>query len=140
MFGRILIPTDLTTSRAVKALEISGRIAQPDGSQIYLLHVIEMIAGAGFEELASFYRTLEEKARARLNEIVDLAVVTQGQVKADIVYGQRTEQVLEFVTAKQIDLIVLPSHPIVPSQPYHGWGTMSYKIGILAPCPVLLVK
>lgn len=140
MFRRILIPTDLTTSRAVKALEIAGELAAPEGSRIYLLHVIEMVAGTSFEELASFYRTLEEKAQARLNEIVKLAVVKHGQVMAEIVYGGRTEQTLEFVTANQIDLIVLPSHPIDRSQPYRGWGTMSYKIGILAPCPVLLVK
>jgi nucleotide-binding universal stress UspA family protein len=61
-------------------------------------------------------------------------------VDVEIVYGRRAEETLRFARANQTDLIVLASHPIDPSQPYRGLGTMSYRLAILAPCAVLLVK
>jgi hypothetical protein len=39
-----------------------------------------------------------------------------------------------------IDLIVLNSHRIDLKNPGAGWGTWSYKIGILSQRPVLPVK
>ena len=57
-----------------------------------------------------------------------------------IVYGRRADEVLQFARSNDIDLIVLASHPLDPSQPHGSIGTMSYKLGILAPCAVLLVE
>ena len=39
-----------------------------------------------------------------------------------------------------VDLIILGSQKIDPARPGQGWGTTSYKVGILCRCPVLLVK
>ena len=39
-----------------------------------------------------------------------------------------------------IDLIVLKSHRIDRQNFSTGWGTVSYKVGILAQYPVFLVK
>ena len=142
MFRRILIPTDLT-DRTLKALEAAGGVLAPDGSQVTLLHVIETIPGIEFGELASFYGGLEKKARARLRDIIDRAPAQRPELTVEIVHGRRAEEIVRFATSHQIDLIVLASHAIDPSQPSQssrGWGTMSYKVGILAPCPVLLVK
>ena len=36
--------------------------------------------------------------------------------------------------------VVLASHRVNPSRVNRDWGTISYKEGILAQCPVLLVK
>lgn len=139
MFRRILVPTDLT-DRTVKALDVAAGIAKSDQSHVTVLHVIETIAGAEFDELSSFYRRLEERARKQLDEIVARVQALQGRLDVAIVYGRRTEEVLRFARSHDIDLIVLASHPVDPSQPYGGAGTMSYKLGILAPCAVLLVK
>ena len=38
------------------------------------------------------------------------------------------------------DLIVLTAPRFDPAAPGAGWGSMSYRIGILSQCPVLLVK
>jgi universal stress protein A len=138
MFKRILVPTDLT-ERTVRALQVASSlgIAHP---QVTLLHVIETIAGAEFEELSSFYATLETRARERLDDLVGRTPGRPGEVDVAIVYGRRAEEVLRFARENAIDLIVLASHPVDPSEPYSGVGTMSYKLGILAPCAVLLVK
>jgi universal stress protein A len=42
--------------------------------------------------------------------------------------------------ARRADLIVLASHPVNPAMLGRDWGTISYKVGILAQCAVLLVK
>jgi len=40
----------------------------------------------------------------------------------------------------QADLIVLTSPPFHPEQPLAGLGSMTWRISLLASCPVLLVK
>ena len=62
------------------------------------------------------------------------------EVDRTVVYGKPAEEIVRFAVDKQVDLIVLASHQIDLSRLGHGWGTLSYKIGVLAPCPVLLVK
>jgi nucleotide-binding universal stress UspA family protein len=139
MFRRILVPTDLT-DRTVNALNIAVGLAKREEPSVMLLHVIETIADAEFDEFSSFYRRLEERARKRLDEIVARAGTPLARVDVAIVYGNRAEEVLRFARSNAVDLIVLASHPLDPSQPHHGVGTMSYKLGVLAPCAVLLLK
>lgn len=139
MFQRILVPTDLS-DRTIKALQVASDVAAADDAQLMLLHVIETIAGADFDELSSFYGTLEKRARNRLNDIMTRASIRHAQIEAYIVVGKRVEETLRFAHANGVDLIVLASHPIDPSQPGSSISTMSYKLGILAPCAVLLVK
>lgn len=72
--------------------------------------------------------------------IVTRASVPHAQVDAHVVFGRRVEETLNFSRARQVDLIVLASHPIDPAEPASSMGTRSDKLGILAPCAVLLVK
>jgi nucleotide-binding universal stress UspA family protein len=139
MFKRVLIPTDLT-DRTVRALQVAGSLAVTHLPHVTLLHVIETIAGAEFEELSSFYSSMERRARERMNDLIARTPGRQGEIHVAIVYGRRAEEVLRFTRENAIDLIVLASHPVEPSKPSSGLGTMSYKLGILAPCAVLLVK
>ena len=69
MFRRILVPTDLT-DRTVKALDVAASIAKSDQGRVTVLHVIETIAGANFDELSPFYRKLEERAQKQLGAMV----------------------------------------------------------------------
>ena len=55
-------------------------------------------------------------------------------------YGKRAEQIVDFAAAHAVDLIVLASHRVNPTMVNRDWGSISYKVGILAQCPVLLVK
>ena len=139
MFRHILVPSDLT-DRTIRALEIAVRLARQDHARITLLHVIETITGTHFDELLSFYGELERRAAERLKAIAGSAAAGQPPPAIEIVYGKRVEEVLRFVRDKQVDLIVLASHPVDPAQPSGGLGTMSYKLGALGPCAVLLVK
>ena len=139
MFRRILIPTDLT-DRTIRAIHVARDVQAPEESQLILLHVIETIVGADIEELSSFYGTLEQQAWDRLHDIATRTSVPDAQVDAHVVFGKRVEETLKFANVHQVDLIVLASHRINPAEPASSIGTMSYKLGILAPCSVLLVK
>jgi nucleotide-binding universal stress UspA family protein len=139
MFRRILIPTDLT-DRTIRAIHVARDVQAPHDSRLMLLHVIETVTGAEFEELSSFYGTLEKQAWNRLHDIATRASVPHAQIDAHVVFGKRVEETLKFARVHQVELIVLASHPIDPVAPASSIGTMSYKLGILAPCAVLLVK
>jgi nucleotide-binding universal stress UspA family protein len=139
MYRRILVPTDLT-DRTIKALEVATNIAAPGDARITLVHVIETIAGAEDNQLTAFYRKLKRQAAKRLKEVISRGSGKRSEIVTEIVYGERVDEVLRFVRANDVDLIVLASHPLDASKPYEGLGTMSYKLGILAPCAVLLVK
>lgn len=138
MFRNVLVPTDLT-DRTTRALDVARGIAGT-GTRLTLLHVIETISGAEFEELASFYNRLEKRARERLDELAGTAAAGGPRIDIAIVYGHRVEEVLRFARDNGTDLIVLASHPLDAAGPAAGVGTMSHKLGILAPCAVLLVK
>jgi universal stress protein A len=138
MFHRILVPTDLT-ERADRALELAVANA-PDKSRVTLLHVIETVRGLEFEEMKPFYQKLEKKAHEKMAAAAGQLPQGRIEVVHEIVYGDRAEEIVKFAAADRADLIVLASHRVNPSAVGRDWGTISYKVGILAQCPVLLVK
>jgi universal stress protein A len=137
LFRHILVPTDLT-ERTEKALQLAARLTVSDASRITLVHVIETIDGMQLDELKSFYQRLERKARAAMTKLAREAPAQH--LESALVYGRRAEKIVKYATAHDVDLIVLASHRVKPSGINRDWGTISYKVGILAQCPVLLVK
>jgi hypothetical protein len=61
-------------------------------------------------------------------------------IKSEIIYGRRVREILNFAQEHEVDLIIPNSHRINPTDPTQGWDTISYKVGILSQCPVMLVK
>jgi universal stress protein A len=138
MFQRILVPVDLTDKHQ-QAIDLAARLLD-SGGEIVVLHVIELLHGLSQEEGRDFYRRLERAAVKQLQPLVRSLGDRQIPARQEIRYGDRAQEVLRFCQESGVDLIVLTSHRIGPSNPTTGWGTLSYKIGILAQCPVLLVK
>jgi universal stress protein A len=138
-FKRILVPTDLT-DRATRALDLALALAAGRGSRVTLLHVVETVRGLGFDELRPFYRQLEKRGREKLAALTRRAGHAGPRIAQAVVYGRRAEEVVKFATRNRMDLIVLASHRVKPNMIGRDWGTISYKVGILAQCPVLLVK
>jgi nucleotide-binding universal stress UspA family protein len=139
MFKKILVPMDLTATHE-HTVGIAAELAKPSRGKVTLLHVIELIEGVALSEDREFYERLENKARIHLEPFQSRLEELGISARALVVYGNRTEQVLRTAQEMQADLIVLTSHRIDPGTRGAGWGTLSYKIGILAACPVLLVK
>jgi universal stress protein A len=139
MFQRILVPTDFS-KKSKKALDIAVNIASRKKGVIYLLHVIEIISDTTFEEFKDFYNNLEKRAEKHMDAILTQRQESRTDIRCDIVYGKRTQEILKFVIDNKIDLIIMPSHKLDMKDLSQGWGTISYKIGILSPCPVMLIK
>ena len=138
-FRHILVPTDLT-ERTGKALELAGQLASRTAGRVTLLHVVETIEGLPRDELQPFYERLERKARKAMELLTQHASREAPAVARVVVEGRRAEEIVRYAAANEVDLIVLASHRVKPSRIDRDWGTMSYKVGILAQCPVLLVK
>jgi universal stress protein A len=128
------------SDRHQQALAIATRLAKESAGEIILLHVIEIIPGLWLEEERDFYNRIEDLARDHLAKLGRSLEDHQGPRREEIVYGTRAEEIVRYATETGIDLIVLSSHRIDPHNPGQGWGTVSYKVGILSQCPVLLVK
>ncbi|MFP4085818.1 MAG: universal stress protein [Desulfobacteraceae bacterium] len=139
MFKNILVPTDFSDGDN-HALDIAAKLASMNGAKISLLHVIEIIANATFEEFSDFYQNLEKKATKDLGRMIDQVQEPHVEIAPEVIYGNRAQEILRFVEERNIDLIVMKSHRIDVEDQAQGWGTISYKVGILAQCPVMLVK
>ena len=93
-----------------------------------------------YDEFRSFYGELEGRASGHLATLASRFEGSGLEVARTVVCGNPAEEIVRFAADRKVDLIVLASHQVDLSQPGRGWGTLSYKIGVLAPCPVLLVK
>jgi universal stress protein A len=139
MFQNVLVPVDLTDAHQ-RTLEIAAELARAGGGTVTLLHVVEVVAGLSFDEERDFYERLAEAARTHLAGLGKQLDQKQVAWRAEVVFGNRAAEVVRHAAEAKADLIALTSHRVDPQQAGAGWGTLSYKIGILAQCPVLLVK
>jgi universal stress protein A len=139
MFKHILVPTDFT-EKSLRAVEIAMQMAFQDMCEVTLLHVIEAIEDAEGDEFTEFYERLRAHSQKRLTEIVKRFVSKDLLIQTEIVYGNRANEIVRFAHENDIDLIVLSSHRIDAASEALGFGTISYKVGILAHCPVMMVK
>jgi nucleotide-binding universal stress UspA family protein len=139
MFQRILVPVDLT-EKSMKAVDVAYEFAVQSGSEVVFLHVIETIEHLEFDELRPFYNRLEKSARKGLQEFSQRFISNGLRVDHSVVYGHRTQEILNCAIQTGVDLIILSSHRIDPERPGHHSSSISYAVAILSACPVLLVK
>jgi universal stress protein A len=139
MFKHILVPTDFSKN-SKQALDIALHISKLNDGSVTLLHIIEIIADTSFEEFEAFYTKLENKAWKNMDDLVDRITEKDLEVEKKVIYGNRVNEIVKFADEHDVDLIVLNSHKVDINNPGKGWGTISYKVGILSNCPVMLVK
>jgi nucleotide-binding universal stress UspA family protein len=138
MFKKILVPLDLTNKHG-PALSLAAEFAQQSRGNVVLLHVIEVIPGLSRDEESDFYNRLERSARKHLEQLARTLADDKIPFQIEITYGNRAREIAHYAAETRADLIVLTAPRLEPDNP-SGWGSMSYKVGILAHCPVLLVK
>jgi nucleotide-binding universal stress UspA family protein len=139
MFKHILVPTDFS-EESQKALEIATRMVLDRDGRITLLHVIETIQGEDSGELAPFYSKLKKRAETKLKAMVEPYANSPFPIEREIVLGRRASEILHYSHENGVDLIVISSHRIDPRDETRGLGTISYKVAILAHCPVMMIK
>jgi nucleotide-binding universal stress UspA family protein len=139
MFKNILVPTDLT-EKSLDSLDIALKMGSKKGFTVTLLHVIEMIEDTDSEDFRGFYEKLEKRAQKKMDEMVSHYGEKGGEINKEIVFGNRVAEIINYAHDNEIDLIVLSSHKIEKVDASQGWATISYKVGILSHCPVMMVK
>jgi nucleotide-binding universal stress UspA family protein len=138
-FAHILVPLDLSR-RNGKVITTAGSLAREQGARITLLHVIQRIEHIPVVELRTFYRRLEARARRTLAAAVRRLKATGTEAAAAVLTGAPAFEIVRFARTNGVDLIVMRSHRVDPRRGSSGWGTMSYKVGVLCRCPILLLK
>ena len=139
MFQRILVPVDLT-EKSQTAADVAYELAVQSGAEVILLHVIETIEHVEFEDLKPFYQRLEASARNGLQEFSEKFVSNNVRVSQVLLYGHRTQEIVDYAIENSADLIVMASHRVDPDRPGHDWSSISYAVAVLSPSAVLLVK
>jgi nucleotide-binding universal stress UspA family protein len=139
MFKKILLPIDLS-DRHRPALDVAAELAGLRGGEVVLLHVIEVIAGLSMEEEKTFYSRLERVARSHLAPLENALKQRKVAWRAEVLYGHRGPEIVRYAKTISADLIVLTAPRLDPNNLVAGWGSLSHKVGLLSPCPVLLVK
>jgi nucleotide-binding universal stress UspA family protein len=139
MFRKILLPLDLTRKHQ-KALETAAELAERSGGEVTLVHVIELIHGLAVEEEKDFYDRLERAAREHLEEHAGLLAGRQVRHRQEVFFGNRGLEILRYAREAGADLMVLTAPAVEPGKPDVGLGSLSFKVGVFAPCPVLLVR
>ncbi len=115
-------------------------MAGSSSSRVTLLHVIEAVEGAVDEEMQEFYGTLEGRARRSLARLqLDLAH-QEIEAETTIAFGKRTEEIVRSAEETAVDLIVMSSRKLDLTSPTQPWPTISHKVAVFSPCPVLLVR
>lgn len=139
MFKNILVPTDLT-KKSRRALDIAVSIDSEEEGRITLLHVVQIIEGDEQEEFGEFYKRLRARAERKMADITSRYERRNWSIDSQILIGKRVNEIVGFAYEHNIDLIILASHRINRIEPTDGWATISYRVGILSHCPVLMVK
>ena len=140
LFKNILVPVDLS-EKSLKALRIAvDMIPGTEEARVTLLHVIEVIDGASDDEFAEFYEKLSKRAEKKMAAIAEEYSDEKLTIEKRIVLGKRVQKIVGFACENENDLIILSSHKIEKLEPSEGWATISYRVSILSPCPVMMVK
>lgn len=139
MYARILLPLDLTDHNG-SALKRASEIARASNAQLWLLHVVETVAGVEIESDEEFYRRFFENSQEKLSAAA-AQLRSQGlAVEFTTTYGSRGDKILEHTLENDIDLMIVRSPALSPEEPRKGLASLSWKLGLLARCDVLLVK
>jgi nucleotide-binding universal stress UspA family protein len=138
-FTKILLPIDLS-DRHRAALDLAAKLVRRQSGEVVLLHVIETIAGLPSDEGTEFYGRLEQAARKKLHTLAGVLNKRKVGCRVAVVYGHRVVELIRYAAEARSDLIIATAPPVDPKNVAAGWGSLSYRVSLLAPCPVLLVK
>ena len=121
-------------------LRTARDLASQNRAHVTLLHVIHHVADIPLGELRSFYGRLVKASQRRLAQAAKQFTAKGLSVDAEVSIGEPAVEIVRLAAAEKIDLLVMGSHTVKPGRGARGWGTTSYKVGLICRCPILLVK
>jgi nucleotide-binding universal stress UspA family protein len=139
----ILFPTDFSEGSA-QALQYAVDMSKRYGSKLYVVHVIYDIAKATgwyvpHVSMDEMYKDIQEGAKKELERfgVEELAGVKN--VERRVITGVPHEEIINFVRANKIDLIIMGTHGRKGIDKIL-FGSTAAQVVRHAPCPVLTVR
>jgi nucleotide-binding universal stress UspA family protein len=129
------------------ALDWLRRLVSPDDGSLLLVHAVDLTQFKTLPTLDRKYRSVLAKVlefslegAALLLEGAEVkAAKTWGNTRAKLLRGSPAESIARSAEQEQADLLVIGSRGVTEFQPL-VLGSVSRKVLMLAPCPVLVVK
>ncbi len=138
MYDKILIPVDLSATNEAVFSTVRD-LADPDRTDIILLHVIETLQDDEPGNMDDFYEELREEADEKMKGWAADIAEDGFEVQAAITYGERGPEITRAAEDNEVDLIVQRSHRMNRDE-NPNIGTVSHQVAVFAPCSVLLVR
>ncbi len=138
-FRNILVPVDLS-ERSESAIETALGFAAAGDGVVRLLHVVQTMPELESPEDVDFCRELYDKSIARLVEWQKQYERLQGELQCEVIYGDRSAEIMMYAEEKECDLVVMTTHQLDPDEIGKGLGTISHRVALFCRCPVLLLR
>ena len=139
----ILFPTDFSEGSA-QALQYAVDMSKRYGAKLYVVHVIYDIAKATgwyvpHVSMDEMYKDIQEGAKKELERfgVEELAGVKN--VERRVITGVPHEEIINFVSANKIDLVIMGTHGRKGIDKIL-FGSTAAQVVRHAPCPVLTVR
>jgi nucleotide-binding universal stress UspA family protein len=139
----ILFPTDFSEGSA-QALQYAVDMSKRYGAKLYVIHVIYDIAKATgwyvpHVSMDEMYKDIQEGAKKELERfgVEELAGVKN--VERRVITGVPHEEIINFVSANKIDLVIMGTHGRKGIDKIL-FGSTAAQVVRHAPCPVLTVR
>ena len=141
-FHHILVPVDAVPKNSA-AVDIAFELAVENKASVSLLHVIQAISTNGEpadQETQQFYNQIEQRVSTDMERIAQRFKDARIDIEHKVRVGDRLRDIVEFSNTHKVDLIVMSSHRVDPTNLQETWGTLSYQVSVVCECPILLVK
>jgi nucleotide-binding universal stress UspA family protein len=132
-FGHILYATDFSDG-SMRALTYALSLAEQDGAELTMLHVIESNPISEFE---LFEWKLDD--RQKLNQLIPPEVDLTGKAEIEVEVGAPAEEIVCLAGTRNAELIVMGARCGGVLSTHLPWTTLHHVLRH-APCPVLTVR
>lgn len=134
----ILYTTDFSEA-AKAAFAPAATFAKKFGARLFVLHSIEEDSADDYEKLGIHGNNLQAQVQAYLENYVAALDGADAVTSCQVSEGRAEDEILNFIAANQVDLVVLAT------QGHSGiqedlLGSTTDRVIRLAPCPVLAVR
>lgn len=140
---RILVVSRMTKYCA-KAVRYGVALARQSGAELHILHVFydPFVLGGWnmpYPAIEEAYKKSLEDAKKELDNIVYHEVKKGMTVREEVRGGKPTREIMDYVNAQNIDLMILLSHEEWRLE-HFLFGRSNEQITRKMPCSILLVK
>jgi nucleotide-binding universal stress UspA family protein len=139
----ILFPTDFSEGSA-QALQYAVDMSKRYGAKLYVVHVIYDIAKATgwyvpHVSMDEMYKDIQEGAKKELERFGVEELSGVKNVERRVITGVPHEEIINFVRANKIDLVIMGTHGRKGIDKIL-FGSTAAQVVRHAPCPVLTVR